>query len=93
MLTYIWIEGEQALKEFCLKRFGRKPDFMETIGHVDIATIENIYIYKEEQKNYVDMYLMYMEHPNGKITYNDINDIRGMSYEEIRAIKNSILRR
>jgi hypothetical protein len=81
------------MKDFCMKRFGRKPDFCETIGHVDITTVENIYKWKESEKCWANMYLLYMEHPNGKATYSDVNDIRGMSYEEIRATKNSILRK
>ena len=47
----IWIEGEKALDAFCMKRFGAKPHFVETIGRCGAATI----------------YMVYMEHPNGGV--------------------------
>lgn len=89
-MAYItkWIEGEKNLHEFCIKRFGEKPRFVETIGRVGDAKVELIYKWKEGY-GYVAMYLLYMQHPTGTIHYFD--DIRRMTYEEIRADRTSIL--
>ena len=34
MLTYGIIKGEAALNKYCMKRWGERPRFVETIGHV-----------------------------------------------------------
>lgn len=85
---YKWIEGEKNLKEYCTKRFGEQPRFIETIGRVGEAKVELNYKLKEGH-GYVPMYLLYMQHPTGTLCYMD--DIRKMSYEEIRADKASIV--
>ena len=43
----------------------------------------------KEGHGYVAMYLLYMQHPTGTIW--DFNDLRRMSYEEIRADRTSIV--
>lgn len=92
MIQYIWIEGEQALKSFCQKRFKQENiHWMETIGHIGGATIENIWKLDTERRKCIDMYLLYMEHPNGDIYEGELNDIRRMTYEQIRANKHFIL--
>lgn len=101
MYSYIWIEGEKNLDEFCLKRFGTKPRFMETIAHINgkgvTATIHLNYKYPaEDEPPYSgchEMYFLYMEHSSGKYSYPEIEAIKRWPYEKIRADKNSILRR
>lgn len=85
---YKWIEGEKNLDDYCAKRFGEQPRFIETIGRVGEAKVELIYKMKEGH-GYVAMYLLYMQHPTGTIW--DFNDLRRMSYEEIRADRTSIV--
>ncbi len=104
MYSYLWIEGWSTLNEFCMKRFGKRPRFMETIGKVDGkgATAKvyliNKHLTAEEladpkrTMSYHDMYLLVMEHHSGKHTFYEIEKIMRWSYEEIRADKTSILR-
>lgn len=87
--TTIWIEGEENLRRFCVKRFKEKPSFVETIGRAGGAKINLVYKWREDKQRYVDMYLLFMPHPNGRCY--DINDERKKSYEEIRSTKGSIL--
>lgn len=84
-----WIEGEKNLNDFCQRRFKEDPSFVETVGRVGSAKIYEVYKWREDKRRYVDMYLLFMEHPKG--TVGDIADIRSMTYEEIRANKASVL--
>ena len=87
-LIYKWIEGEKNLHDYCAKRFGEKPHFVETIGRVGEAKVELIYKLKEGY-GYVPMYLLYMQHPTGTINY--LDETRKMTYEQIRADRTSIV--
>ena len=92
--TYIWIEGYENLDKFCLKRFGSKPKFVETIGHVgDEATVHHIYK-RDKDGHYHDMFLLFMPHHKGE--YNDFelyNEVEiKWDYEKIRSDKRSILK-
>lgn len=91
MYTAIWIEGEKNLNDFCIKRFKERPRFCETIGNCGTAKIHMIYKYKGEGIGYVAMYLMFMKHHSGTLTYSDIMDMERMSYEEIRTDSKAIL--
>jgi hypothetical protein len=96
MYSYIWIEGEKALMEFCQKRFKDKPRFCETIGHCRMATIHLVYKYRDEndtRKGCAQMFFLYMEHSNGKYYYTDIEKIERWTYEQIRADRSSIVKR
>lgn len=85
-----WIEGEQNLNDFCLKRFKETPRFVETIGKVGTsAKVYLIYKWRQDKQKYTDMYLLFMEHSKG--TVGDINDIQHQTYESIRANKSSLL--
>ena len=85
---YKWIEGDKNLEEYCSKRFREQPRFIETIGRVGEAKVELIYKYKNGY-GYVPMYLLYMQDPKGTIW--DFNDIRRMTYDEIRFDKTAIV--
>ena len=87
--TTIWIEGEENLMSFCLRRFKESPTFVETIGRAGGASIHLLYKWREDKQSYVDMYLLFMPHPNG--TCYDINDESKKNYEEIRSTKGAIL--
>lgn len=88
LIVYKWIEGDKNLHDYCLMRFKEKPKFVETIGKVGEATVELSYKMREGH-GYVRMYLLYMKHPSGIVT--DIENIRRMTYEEIRADRASLL--
>lgn len=68
MLTYGIIKGEAALNKYCLKRWGEKPRFTETIGHVKECTVELHYWKSPTDDGFQDYYLLYMEHPDGKFS-------------------------
>lgn len=85
-----WIEGEQNLNDFCLKRFKETPRFVETIATVGAsAKVYKTYKWCEDKQKYVDMYLLFMEHPKG--TVGDISHFRHQNYEDIRAAGGAIL--
>ena len=52
MITWIWIEGEKALNDFCERRFKEKPHWMENTGRLTMAKVAQIYkyVYKEDGK-------------------------------------------
>lgn len=89
MYTTIWIEGEENLNAFCLKRFKEEPRFVETIGKAGTAKIILKYKFREDKQRYTAMYLLFMEHPKGNVA--DPSDISNQSYEQIRANRTSIL--
>ena len=85
-----WIEGEQNLNDFCLRKFNETPRFIETIGEVGTsAKVHRVYKWREDKLRYTTMYLLFMEHPKG--TVGDISDIRHQTYESIRANRSSLL--
>ena len=88
MFLHKWIEGERNLYEFCIRRFGETPRFIETICKV--GENAKVYkVYKEKGDNYTQMFLLTMPHEKGTIT--DIQTKLRMTYEEIRIDKSSIL--
>ena len=99
MYSYIWIEGEKKLNEFCMKRFGDTPRFMETIGKISgngaFAKVHNIYKYPAEDEpphsGCHNMYFLYMEHTAGKYYYSQLQEIMRWPYEKIRVDKTAIL--
>lgn len=105
MYSYIWIEGEKNLNEFCMKRFGEKPRFMETIGRVSgkgaAAKVHMINKHLTDDEladpnrtiSYHDMYFLYMEHNDGKYYQSEIQEIMRWPYEKIRTDKAAILRK
>lgn len=102
MITWIWIEGEKALNEFCLKRFKEKPRFVENSGRVMGARVFQIYkyVYKEGGETVdrvAQMFMLWMDAPNDNCKNlagdGQLSDIQRMTYEEIKADKTAILRR
>ena len=98
MITWIWIEGEKALNEFCQRRFKDRPRFMETCFKVGTARGRMIYKKIPETGHYTDMYLLYMDAPSGYSGPNikgsgELSDIERMKYEEIRTDRTAILKR
>jgi hypothetical protein len=92
MYTFMWIEGEKNLNEFCLQRFRSKPRFMETIGHVGPATVYLIYKYDDATEKYREMYLLTMQHPNGTVTEGGLRELQTMDFAEIRRTRGTILK-
>lgn len=87
---YKWIEGWDEMQAFCEKRFGHRASFCETIGTCDTAKIWMIYKRKDGGE-FAEMYLLFMPHEKGTIY--DIGELSKMSYEDIRADRNSLLRK
>lgn len=102
MITWIWIEGEKALNEFCMRRFKTTPRWMETIGTLPGAKAALIYkyVYKadgETVDRVAQMYLLWMDAPNDNcknLTGSGmLSDIQRMTYEEIKTDRTAILRK
>ena len=96
MYSYIWIEGEKNLEEFCKKRFGDTPHFLEHFGEVSgnesHAKVEKREVERADG-DYRLMFLLTMEHEQGRYTSGNIDEIRHWNYEQIRADRTAILRR
>lgn len=89
MYIYKWIEGENNLDEYCMKRFGERPRFIENTGKVGAdARIYKRYVEKDQDR-YAQMFLLFMPHEKGTVT--DISSINFMTYEEIKADRTAIL--
>lgn len=96
MYSYIWIEGEEALNDFCEKRFKSRPRFCETIGHCGPAEIHKIYKNRDDNdqsKGCAQMFFLFMDHPHGKIGCIDLDKIERWNYEQIRDDRSSIVKR
>lgn len=89
MYQAIWIEGEEALNDFCKKRLKDTPKFVETIAHCGSATIWLMYKHDDEG-HYHDMYLIFMEHPKGDLSYWQIQDKRLETYGQIISYRTTI---
>lgn len=87
---YKWIEGWDEMQAFCEKRFGHRASFCETMGTCDTAKIWMIYK-RKAGGGFAEMYLLFMPHEKGTIY--DIGELSKMSYEDIRADRNSLLRK
>lgn len=90
---YFWVEGYEEINEFCQKRLGERPQFMETIGHCGSATIYNIYK-RDKDGHFHNMYFVFMRHHKGTMTYHQLMDYcHKYDYEQIRTDRNSLLKR
>ena len=87
---YKWIEGWNEMQDFCVKRFGNRASFCETVGHCNEATICMIYK-RKNTGGFAELYLLFMKHEKG--TIHDIGELSKMSYEDIRADRNSLIRK
>lgn len=87
---YKWIEGWDEMQDFCVRRFGHRARFCETIGTCEIAKIWLIYKRKEDGR-FAEMYLLFMPHEKG--TVYDINKLSEMTYEDIRLDRTALLRK
>ena len=86
---YKWIEGENELYQFCKERFNETPQFCKHHGFC--AQVKIIKCEKEKPNGYYSLFfLLYMQSDKGNIY--DIEDIRTMTYEQIRADRTAILK-
>jgi hypothetical protein len=90
--SFLWIEGDKQLQDFCLKRFKSKVRFLETIGHVGPCTVYLIYKHDDELDKYHEMYLLVMPDPKGTVGEGSLTDLQRMSFEEIKQARGTILR-
>ena len=91
MYQALWIEGENALKDFCQKHFGERPHFVETIGHCGSAIIWKMY--KQSPDGYCDFYLIFIPYHKGDWTYGQLQDKRMETYEQITAYRTTVRKR
>ena len=96
MYSYIWIEGEKNLNEFCLKRFLEIPRFIENFGRVSgngaSARIQKTY--KEDSNgDFRQMFFLWMNHDSGRYGNSELDKIRDWDYEKIRTDRTAILRK
>lgn len=89
MYQALWIIGERALEGFCLKRFGERPHFTETIGHCGNATIWLSYK-RTPNDGFFACYLIFMPHDRGDYTYNQLEEKFLEHYEQITAYRNTV---
>ncbi|MDE6803154.1 MAG: hypothetical protein K2J29_00775 [Muribaculaceae bacterium] len=96
MYSYIWIEDEKNLNEFCLKRFGETPKFADNIGRItgngESAKVHKIYK-DDADGNYHQMYFLWMSHERGRYGNSEINEIKRWNYEKIKTDRTAILRK
>jgi hypothetical protein len=96
MYIYIWIEGEKNLDDFCLKRFGDIPRFIEHHGAVAGNGVSARVIKTDKDiggGDYRQFFFLYMEHEKGQHSYYELEQIMRQPYEEIRLDRTAILRR
>lgn len=93
MWSYLWIEGERNLHEFCLKRFKELPRFIETTGRCKEAIIRLIYKLEDGYGGAHEMYFLKMKHDKGVYDGNEIDEIQHWTYEQIKTDRTAILRR
>ena len=67
MLTYAIIRGHADLIKYCEKRWGEKPRFIETIGHVKECTVELHYWKSPTDDGYQDYYYGTLLTSTGKL--------------------------
>lgn len=89
MYQALWIIGERALEGFCMKRFGERPRFIETIGHCGSATIWKSYKLASDDY-YRDCYLIFMPHGKGDFTYSDLQEKRFEDYGKISSYRTTV---
>ena len=92
---YFWVEGYNEINDFCRKRLGERPQFLETIAHARDATVYNIYK-RDKDGHWHDMYFVFMQHPSGTMSFNELMDNvyhKYKTYDQIRTARNSLLKR
>lgn len=90
MYQVIWIVGEKALYEFCLKAFREQPIFVETVGHCGPATIWIKDKLDTSGSVCHRCYLAFMQHQRGDRSYHDIQQISHETYEQIISHRTTI---
>lgn len=90
MYQAIWIEGEDALNEFCKKVLKDTPHFIETIGHCDCATIWAKYKRDNTTGEYHQFFLVFMQHSRGDLTFDQVQQKALQSYEQITAHRTTV---
>ena len=93
--VYMWVEGNDNLHEFCKKRFGELPTFVEkNIGQCGNAKILNKHK-RDKEGHWHDMYFIFMQHQSGTMSLDEIFEkiYNTYCYEQIISDRHSILKR
>lgn len=92
--VYMWVEGNDNLHDFCKKRFGERPTFVENFGQCGNAKIYNKHK-RDKEGHWHDMYFVFMQHPSGTMSLHEITEkiYNTYCYEQIISDRHSILKR
>lgn len=93
--VYMWVEGNDNLNDFCKKRFGELPTFVEkNIGQCGNAKIYHKYK-RDKEGHWHDMYFIFMPHPSGTMSRHEIMEkiYNTYCYEQVITDRNSLLKR
>lgn len=88
--VYMWVEGNDNLNDFCKKRFGELPTFVEkNIGQCGNAKIYHKYK-RDKEGHWHDMYFIFMPHPSGTMSLDEIFEklYNTYCYEQILSDRN-----
>ena len=89
--VYMWVEGNDNLHEFCKKRFGELPTFVENFGKCGNAKIYHKYK-RDKEGHWHDMYFIFMPHKSGTMSLHE-KIYNTYCYEQILSDRNSLLKR
>lgn len=91
---YFWVEGYNEINEFCRKRLGERPTFVENIGQCGNAKIYNKHK-RDKEGHWHDMYFIFMPHKYGTMSLHEITEkiYNTYCYEQIISDINSIIKR
>ena len=93
--VYMWVEGNDNLHDFCKKRFGERPTFVEkNIGQCGNAKIYRKYK-RDKEGHWHDMYFIFMTHTSGTMSRHEIMEkiYNTYCYEQVITDRNSLLKR
>ena len=88
--VYMWVEGNDNLHEFCKKRFGEYPSFVEkNIGQCGNAKILNKHK-RDKEGHWHNMYFIFFPHQSGTMSLDEIFEklYNTYCYEQILSDRN-----
>lgn len=89
MISYAFIEKEEKMESYCMKRFSVAPKMIEHYAHIGNITIEKLEVYDNVEDRYRIVYAIYFDSLNG-ISINQFEEKLRYDYQQIKADKNFI---
>ena len=92
--VYMWVEGNDNLHDFCKKRFGEHPTFVEIFGKCGNAKICKKYK-RDKYGHYHEMYFLFFPHKSGTMSLHEITEkiYNTYCYEQVITDRKSLLKR